>query len=152
GVLVVWAILAVYSSAQSNTGRLVGVVSSPDGVVAGATVLITDDHTGRSRTVTAGPDGSFVVPQLEVGTYSVKISMAGFKTYTATDLKIDVGREYSLNPTLEIGKVEDTVTVTAGTDLLNATTGELSTTVSQKQILELPLNGRNPLNLIGLQA
>jgi hypothetical protein len=54
--------------------------------------------------------------------------------------------------TLEVGQVQEAVTVTAGTDVLNATTGELSNTVNSKQILELPLNGRNPLNLIALQA
>lgn len=137
--------------AQSNTGRLVGSVSSSDGVIPGANVVLTDHKTGKERSITAAGDGTFAIPQLEVGTYSVKVTAAGFKTFTATDVKIDVGREYSLPITLEVGRVEDSVTVTAGADVLNATTGELSNTVSQKQILELPLNGRNPLNLIGLQ-
>lgn len=91
------------------------------------------------------------MPQLEVGTYTVKVESPGFKTFTATAVKIDIGREYSLSVPLEVGRVEDAVTVTAGVDVLNATTGELSNTVSNKQIIELPLNGRNPLNLIALQ-
>ncbi|MFN0124456.1 MAG: carboxypeptidase regulatory-like domain-containing protein, partial [Blastocatellia bacterium] len=117
----------------------------------GATVVVTDDKTGREKTYSSGGDGGFVVPQMEIGTYKVKVTANGFKTFTATDVKIDIGREYSLAVSLEIGNVSDAVTITAGNDVLNATTGELSNTVSTKQIIELPLNGRNPLNLIALQ-
>jgi len=137
--------------AQTNTGRLVGTVASSDGVIAGAAVTITDDKTGKERSAVTAGDGTFVAPQLEVGTYTVKVTANGFKTFTATSVKIDIGREYSLAVTLEIGQVAEAVTVTAGADVLNATTAELSNTVSQKQILELPLNGRNPMNLIALQ-
>ncbi|HMV85803.1 MAG TPA: TonB-dependent receptor [Blastocatellia bacterium] len=137
--------------AQTNTGRLVGTIASTDGVISGAKVTVTDDKTGKDREVTSAGDGTFIVPQLEVGTYTVKVTASGFKTFTATAVKIDIGREYSLPVALEVGRVEEAVTVTAGTDVLNATTGELSNTVSNKQIIELPLNGRNPLNLIALQ-
>ncbi len=138
--------------AQTNTGRLVGTVASSDGVIAGASITITDDKTRREKVITSAGDGTFTIPQLEVGTYTVKVTANGFKTYTATDVKIDIGREYALTITLEIGRVEESVTVAAGTDVLNAVNGELSATVSGKQIIELPLNGRNPLNLIALQA
>ncbi len=144
-------VLAISAFAQSNTGRLIGTVSGPDGVIPGATVVVTDDKTGKEKTIVSGGDGGFIVPQLEIGTYTVKVSANGFKTFTATQVKIDIGREYSLLVALEVGSVSDSVSVTAGNDVLNATTGELSATVSTKQILELPLNGRNPLNLIALQ-
>ncbi|MBK6798148.1 MAG: TonB-dependent receptor [Acidobacteria bacterium] len=144
-------IFVATATAQTNTGRLVGTVSSVDGVVAGATVTITDNKVGKEKTVTTGQDGSFTFAQLEVGTYTVKVSSTGFKTFSATELKIDIGREYSLPVLLEVGNIQESVTVTAGVDVLNATTGELSNTVSTKQIIELPLNGRNPLNLIALQ-
>jgi len=137
--------------AQSNTGRLIGAIATADGVVSGATVVVKDNKTGKERTVTANEEGVFIVPQLEVGAYTVKVSAAGFKTYTVNEVKIDVGREYSLPVVLEVGRVEESVTVSAGVDVLNATTAELSNTVSQKQILELPLNGRNPMNLLALQ-
>jgi hypothetical protein len=138
--------------AQSNTGRLVGTVTSADGgIVPGAAVTITDLKTNRERTVTVNQEDVFTAPQLEVGVYTVKVAVAGFKTFTASDVKIDVGREYSLSVTLEVGRVEDAVTIAAGADVLNATTAELSNTFSQKQIQELPLNGRNPLNLLALQ-
>jgi hypothetical protein len=150
--LLMLCLLSVGISAQTNTGGLVGTVSSPDGVIPGATIVITDNQTKQEINTVTNGEGAFSVPRLAVGLYTVKISAAGFKTFVATDLKIDIGRQYSLNPTLEVGGVTENVTVVAGTDIVNATSGELSSTVSPRQVLELPLNGRNPLGLVGLQA
>lgn len=137
---------------QVSTGTLVGsVLDQQNSSVAGATVEVTDTATGKVRTVQASTDGTFTVPQLEVGTYTVKITAQGFKTHTATDLKIDVGRPYTLAVTLEPGGINENVTVVAGADVLNASNAELSNTVSSRQIQELPLNGRNPLALLTLQ-
>jgi len=137
---------------QSNTGRLVGTVSDASGVIPGATVVARDNKTGKERTVSASDDGSFSVAQLEPGTYTVTITASGHKTYSANDAKIDVGRDYTLNPTLEVGSITESVTVTAGSEVINSSNAELSNTVSPRQIQELPLNGRNPLGLILLQA
>lgn len=137
---------------QVSTGRLAGTVSGPDGMIPGATVTVRDNATGRERTIQASDEGTFSAGQLDAGTYTVNISATGFKSFTANQVKIDVGREYSLNPTLEVGGLNETVTITAGADILNATTAEISNTVSPQQILDLPLNGRNPLDLIQLQA
>ena len=139
-------------SAQSSTGRLIGTISGPDGVIPGATVVVTDARTGRERTVVTTGEGAFIVPLLDAGDYTVRVAATGFKTFTASAVKIDVGKEYSLNPTLEIGSTQESITVTAGADVINATNAELSNTVSPQQVKELPLNGRNPLNLIQLQA
>ncbi|MEP6570333.1 MAG: carboxypeptidase regulatory-like domain-containing protein [Acidobacteriota bacterium] len=146
-------LFAASAFAQSNTGSLVGTVVDQQGaVVSGANVVVIDNATNTERTVQASSEGTFTVAQLNVGTYTVKITATGFKTYTATQLKIDIGKEYSLNVALEPGGVSENVTVVAGADVVNSTSAELSTTVGQRQIEELPLNGRNPLALIGLQA
>jgi hypothetical protein len=138
--------------AQSTTGRLVGNISGPDGLLPGATVVITDSQTGREQTTVANQSGAFLFERLPFGVYTVRVSAAGFKTYEAKEVKIDANRDYTLNPTLEIGDVTAVVSVTAGADLVNASNAELSTTVSPKQILDLPINGRNPLSLLNLQA
>ncbi|MGB7067948.1 MAG: TonB-dependent receptor [Pyrinomonadaceae bacterium] len=138
--------------AQSTTGRLVGSVSSTDGVMPGATVTVIDNNTGKEQTITTGADGGFLLPQLEFGTYTVKITASGFKTYIANEVKIDVGRDYSLNPVLEIGDISESVTVTAGADVVTSTTAQVSNTVSPQQILSLPLITRSPLTLTTLQA
>ncbi len=138
--------------AQTSTGSLTGIVSSADGSLPGATVVATDNSTKRTQTVTTNDSGSFTFPQLEPGTYTVRITSSGFKTFIANEVKIDIGREYSLNPSLEIGAIEETVTVTAGADVITATTAQVSNTVSAQQILSLPLITRNPLSLTTLQA
>lgn len=145
--------IATAALAQSaQYGRLVGTISSPDGVIAGATVVIKSNATGKELTVTTSGEGTFSVPNLDPGLYTVTVTSSGFKTLTVNEVKIDTGRDFSFNQTLEVGDVSANVTVTAGTEIINSTTGELSTTVSPRQVLELPLNGRNPLGLVGLQA
>lgn len=150
GIVVLTAISGIF--AQSNTGRIVGTVSDASGVIAGATIVVTDNKTNRERTVVSSNDGTFTVPQLEFGTYTVRVTSAGRKAFTAQDVKIDVGREYSLDILLEVGDVNAEVTIVAGEDLLNSSNAQLSNSVSPRQIQDLPLNGRNPLDLITLQA
>src|SRR5262245_55569318 len=138
--------------AQSATGRLVGTVQGPDGVIPGATLAVIDNLTKREVRVVANGEGSFSVPNLPVGTYTVKVTAPGFSNFVANNLKIDVGQEYTFNPKLEVGTVSGEVTVTAGADVINATNAEISNTVTQEQIQTLTINGRNPLSLIQLQA
>ncbi|MDQ3713454.1 MAG: TonB-dependent receptor [Acidobacteriota bacterium] len=138
--------------AQSTTGRLIGTVSGPDGLLPGATVVVTDNQTNRELTATTGDDGGYKFEQLSFGTYTVRVTAAGFTTFVATDVKIDANRDYSLNSTLQVGGQETVVTVQAGADILNATDAALVTTISPRQVLELPINGRNPLSLLNLQA
>jgi hypothetical protein len=147
--LCVFSALAV---AQGNFGSLVGTVVGPDGNIPGATITVKDNQTGKEQTVQASEDGSFSIPQLESGTYTVTVTAQGFKTFNTSNLKIDVGRPFTLNPTLEVGNISETVEVVAGADVVNASNGELSTAVTPRQVRELPINGRNPLNLLNLIA
>ncbi len=153
---IIVSILFIFSclgliNAQTPTGRLVGVVSTADGsVLPNATVEIKFSQTDKTQTVTTGNDGTFGFPQLEPGNYTVTISAQGFKTFVANQLKIDVGRDYNLTPTLEVGNVSETVNVTADADVVTSTTAQLSNVVSPQQILSLPLLTRNPLELARL--
>ena len=138
--------------AQTPTGRLLGVVSSPDGgVLPNATVEVKFNQTGKSQTATTDNSGTFNFNQLEPGEYTVTITSSGFKTFIANQVKIDIGRDYNLTPTLEVGNVQETVTVTSGADVVTSTSAQVSNVVSPQQILSLPLITRNPLNLTTLQ-
>lgn len=138
--------------AQTTTGRLVGSVAGSDGaVIPGATVVLTDSQTGKERTTTTNAEGSFSFPLLDVGAYSVKVTAKGFKTSNAT-IKVEVGQEYSLNVEMTVGEISENVTVTAGADIINSTTAELNSTISNRQITELPLATRNPLALLLTQS
>jgi hypothetical protein len=145
-------LFSVSAFAQGGQGRLVGTVAGPDGNIAGATVTVKDNQTGKEQTIQASGEGAFSFQQLEVGTYTVTITAPGFKTYSTTNLKIDAGRDYTLNATLEIGNISETVEVIAGADVVNAANGELSNSVTPRQVKELPINGRNPLSLLNLIA
>lgn len=145
-------ILAANAFAQLSTSSLLGNVSSPDGMLPGATVTVRDDKTNREISVTTQDNGGFSVPNLEVGTYTVTVTAQGFKTYTAKAVKLEVGKNYNLNIQLEVGGVNETVTITAGSDIVNSSDAKISGTVSNKQLSELPLLTRNPLNFVPLQA
>lgn len=147
-------LFATAALAQTGTtGSLTGTVVNTQGErVPGATITVRDNQTGRERTIVASDDGTFSVATLEAGTYTVTVAAQGFQTFVANEVKIDVGRPYTLNVVVEVGLASETVEVTAGADILNASTAQLSNTISPLQIQELPLDGRSPLSLTLLQA
>ncbi len=140
-----------FAFAQTTAGRLAGTVSGPDGALPGATVTVTFNQTGRIHSTNTDDSGHYRFLQLDVGTYTIKIAADGFKTFVASDLKIDVAREYTFDRTLQIGDFEETVTVNAGADIITSSTSQITNTVSPQQILSLPLITRNPLSLTTLQ-
>ncbi len=149
--LVTALVFATLALAQTNTGRLSGTVSGPDGVLPGATVTLTDKKTGKERTVVTNSEGNYNFQLLDYGDYAIKVTATGFKSLTST-ITINVAQEYSFAPTLEVGQVSETVTVTGGTEIINSTNAELNSTITNRQITELPLITRNPLALILTQA
>ena len=143
--------IATLAYGQAATGRLSGTVSGPDGLIANATVVVTDNQTKQAKTATTNDQGAFSFPQLAVGTYTATFSATGFKTLSANAVRIDVGKEYVLTPTLEVGAIEEQVNVFEGADVVNSSNAELSNTVTETQMLGLPINGRDPSSLIQLQ-
>ncbi|MEZ5308949.1 MAG: TonB-dependent receptor, partial [Pyrinomonadaceae bacterium] len=137
--------------AQITTSSLVGTVSGPDGLIPGATVTIKDNKTNREVSTVTDSSGNFKVPNLQFGAYTVTVTMSGFKTYTANDVVIEVGADYSLPVMLEVGEVSEVVNVTAGADTINAVDSEINANISRKQLDDLPSLGRNPLGFIVLQ-
>jgi hypothetical protein len=139
--------------AQTTLGRLTGTVLDSSGaVLPGATITMTSDQTNQVQTAVSNETGAFLFPQVPVGTYKVEIGLQGFKSATFTKVSVAVAQEYSLTARLELGSVSENVTVEAGTSLVPTTSPEVTTTVGQQQIVSLPLNGRNPISLVQLQA
>ena len=154
-LVVAFATLMTVISAygQTATGGITGTITSPDGgVIQGATVEAKFNQTGKTYSAVTGGDGAFSFNQLEPGLYTVTVTSSGFKVSSSTDVKVDIGREYTLNRTLEVGAVTETVTVTAGADVITSNSAQVTSVVSPQQILSLPLLARNPLNLTTLQA
>ena len=150
--LAVMAIATTSVFAQLTSSTLSGTVSGPDGLLAGATVVVKDSQTGKETTIITNSEGGFRVPNLEVGTYSVTVTSSGFKTSTTNGVKIDVNKDFALPITLELGNVSEVVTVTSGAEIVNSVDAKISNSVSRKTLDDLPSLGRNPLNFVPLQA
>lgn len=150
-MLLMLLLAAVPIFAQLPTGTILGVVKDPGGnVLVGAKVTVSND-TGLSRTFTTTAEGSYRFPELPVGKYMLQVNQPGFKTATQKDLSLTVGEEAVLNITLPVGDINEVIDVTSAVPLVDTTSSSLSSLVGETTIAELPLNGRNYVDLTLLQ-
>ena len=148
GLLVSAWLLPAAAAAQAVTGTILGLITDSTGaVMPGTTVTLTNTGTGLVRVVTTDSNGEFTAPSLPTGTYAVKAELSGFKTVTRPDVPLGVDQRVRIDVKLEIGAVEESVTVTGASPLVQTSSSELGTTVGEEQIKTLPLNGRNFVNL-----
>ncbi|HLM56572.1 MAG TPA: TonB-dependent receptor [Pyrinomonadaceae bacterium] len=149
------AMAASVASAQTTTATVGGTVKDAQGaVVAGATVTLTDMATGREVTASTNSEGAFIFTDVRSGDYVLTAESAGFKKTETRGVKVNVGMPATVNLELQPGGVAEVVTTTASEaqTLVNTENAELGTTVYTEQINDLPLNGRNPVQLARLQA
>jgi hypothetical protein len=136
--------LAASAQSASATGRLEGTVTDPSGAaVPDAEIIVRNQNTGVSTTLRSTADGDFTVLYLEPGSYEVSIKKPGFGMLIVRDITISVGTRAVIHPELKVGKIDTTVTVSAETPLLDTAASSLGTVVDQRNIQQLPLNGRN---------
>ncbi len=138
--------------AQSTTGRILGTLTDPSGAaVAGATVVVTDVQRGTSRTMTTDESGDYAAPDLQPGAYKIHVEARGFKSVERPNVPIEVATAVRADFALQPGQVSETVTITEEVPLVNTTSATLGGTLSNKEINDLPLNGRNYENLLQLR-
>jgi hypothetical protein len=139
-------------AAQQPTGSIEGTVTDPQGaIVQNATITAREVATGLTRNTTSGDDGRYRIAQLPPGTYEVKVTGQGFKSSVASNVKVDVGQNVPIDVKLEIGGASETVTVAGGGEVqVDRTDHTVSGVVGRNQIENMPLNGRNFLNLAAL--
>ena len=152
-ISMVFVLLAALSlSAQTFRGTILGTVTDPSGaVISGAKVSAKNVGTGLERTAQTSADGSYSIPELPIGTYTVSVSQTGFQTFVATGVTVDVATERRVDAALKAGEVSSVVEV-AG-DLLpqvETTSAELGGTLTADTIESLPVNGRDYQKLIYL--
>src|SRR5689334_20896313 len=129
---------------SSTTGNITGTVRDPQGAaVPKAEVTIADEKTGATRTVSATEDGFYNATSLPAGTYTVSTSPSGFKKTLTTGVELHVNENKTVNLDLQAGQVTETVTVTSEAAPVALRSGEVSSLISEKQVTELPRNGRN---------
>ena len=133
------------------TASISGRVDDATGAgIGGATVTVRNLETGATRTVTTGESGRFRVLSLTLGRQEVKVEKAGFKAAVRTGINLEVGQEAVLNLQLEVGEFAQQVIVSAEAPVVNTTTASVSGVVSEREVKDLPLNGRSFDNLIAL--
>ncbi len=129
---------------SSTTGNITGTVRDPQGAtVPKAEVTATDAKTGVSRTVTATEDGFYNITSLPAGVYTISTAPAGFKKTVTENVELHVNENKTVNLDVQVGQVTETVTVTSEQAPVELRSGEVSSLISEKQVTELPLNGRN---------
>jgi hypothetical protein len=151
-VLIALCVLPALLWAQANQGRILGTVRDQSGgVIAGATVTVTDTLKGVSRTLTADQAGEYAAPNLDPSTYTVRVEYKGFKTFTREGMQIGVGQEAKVDIIMQPGEQTQTVTVTEAIPLVETTSATLTGNITSDKIADLPLNGRNFVNLLTLR-
>jgi hypothetical protein len=141
--------LALPLAAQSPNGTINGRVLDPSNkVIGGADILVINDATGVKYSGKTNEDGIYVVPNLPPGSYRLQVSKLGFKTLIKPDIVLNIQDALSINFTLPVGAVLETVTVEGGASMINTTDASVSTVVDQTYVKNMPLNGRSFQDLI----
>ncbi|MBL8178447.1 MAG: TonB-dependent receptor [Bryobacterales bacterium] len=146
---------AILCFAQSDRGTITGRILDPaSAAIPAAAVVATHIDTGVRYPARTNETGNFTIPQLPVGRFEVSVEAAGFRRLVRRDIVINVAQTLTLNATLEVGQVEQTVEVTGQAPLLESNTSDLGTVVSTERVVDLPLavsgNMRHPGSFVFL--
>ncbi|MGH9886605.1 MAG: carboxypeptidase regulatory-like domain-containing protein, partial [bacterium] len=148
GAAILLAAWVVPCRAQTQ-GGIGGLVTDASGApLSGADVTATNKATRGTRKAMTNAQGLYAVPSLPPGVYALRVELRGLKIAEMSDVKIDVQQTARLDVALEVGTVEETVTVSGEAPLLNTGSTTIGTVVENKVVTELPLNGRQYLNLV----
>jgi hypothetical protein len=148
-VLACALVLLVSTAAFAQSSSLSGVVvDSNGGVLPGATVIVKNVATNTTYNAVTNTEGAFTVPALDAGAYSVTASLTGFKTAVINDVRLAPGTPTTIKATLEVGSLEETITVSGGSEIVNTQTATISSTLNVDQINKIPLATRNAINAV----
>jgi len=143
---------AMPAAAQEITGTITGTVTDQSGAaVPGLTVTVRNMGTNATQTVVTDESGVYVATLLPVGRYEVALELPGFKRFVRSNLELSVNDRLGVNIVLQPGDVSETVTVTATTPLVKTESSDVSTLITAKQVEQMPLNGRNVIQLVAMQ-
>ncbi len=137
--------------AQQNAANILGTVTDPSGAaIAGVKLTALEEATGFSRAAQSDADGSFVLPLLPIGRYRLTAEATGFKTFIRTGIELQLNQNARFTVEMQVGSVAENIEVSASTPLVDTVSSAGGDVVERKRISELPLNGRNPLQLASL--
>jgi hypothetical protein len=140
------------ASGQDATGRITGIIyDATDAVIADAHITVTNVATHISRETTSDGTGYYQVLALPVGSYTVAVQRQGFRSATTAQSKLEINQTLKLDIKMEVGSANETVTVESTTGTVETLNPTLGSTVSDRTVQDMPLNGRNALDLALLQ-
>lgn len=140
-------------SAQSFTATILGTVKDASGaVIPQATIVAINNATNARIDVRSDANGSYVVPNLPPGEYTIEVDSAGFKKFIQKGITLLVQQQARVEVELQVGAPTESVSITADATLLEATTSSIGRVVENRSIMNLPLNTRNVYSLIYLTA
>jgi carboxypeptidase family protein/TonB-dependent receptor-like protein len=150
GILVAAVLTGSVAFAQgTSTASIAGVVrDASGGVLPGVTVTATQTDTGFARTGTTDEEGRYNIPLLPIGPYRLEFSLQGFTTYAQTGIVLEVNAAPTINASLSLGNLEETVLVEGASPLIETRSVGIGMVVDNQRVLELPLNGRQTLDLV----
>jgi hypothetical protein len=132
-----------------SVAEATGQVTDPSGSpVPNATVKMIEVARGVSHETSSGPEGRYTLPNLPVGAYRLEASAAGFKSFAQTGIELQVNNHVQLNIGLQLGAVSEVIDVSAGVDMVETQQNAITQVIDQKRMVDLPLNGRQPTQLI----
>lgn len=148
----VFCVLIVASaSAQQGTGELRGrVLDQQGGVLPGVTVVARNEGSGLFREIVSGADGTFFMSAMTPGSYEVTAQLSSFKKYQRGNVRIEVGKTQSIDVQLQVGAIEEAVTVTAESPLVDTTTKQLGGSVQMQELNDVPSLNRNFTSYLAL--
>jgi hypothetical protein len=151
GLLIVLLAASAVAAQVGSSAQITGTVKDESGgVLPGADVTAVQTDTGFRRTVVTDASGSYTLPNLPIGPYRLEVSLSGFRSYAQTGIVLQVNANPVINVALPLGDLTETVSVEAAAPLVETRSPSIGSVIDNERIEELPLNGRNPVDLITL--
>jgi hypothetical protein len=138
-----------WAQGGSTASSIIGTVSDASGaVIPGATVVVKSNSTGTEFNATTNEQGGFTIPAVDPGTYTVTVTLMGFKTAVVSDVVVNAATPASVRIRLEVGGLEETIVVSGGSEIIQTQSAAVTTTIDTNQILKLPTGSRSALEFI----
>lgn len=148
-IILMCCTVAAYGQGAATTTALSGLVVDASGaVIPGADIKVKNNATGEQYSAVTGSRGEFTIPALNSGTYTVTVSLMGFKTAVVNDAVVSAAVPGSVRVKLEVGTLEETVVVTGGSEIVQTTSTAVATTLNVRQVTNLPLSSRSALDFV----
>jgi hypothetical protein len=145
-------LVASMASAQVSTSNISGAVTDKSGaVIVGAKVVAKNEATGVTYETVTSSSGDYAISSVPPGAYTITVTLSGFRTFASVHNTLNVGAPLVVDAVMEVGQISEVVQVESSYAKLETTNATVSGVVTHKEVVELPLNGRNPLNLIILE-